>query len=256
MMKIYSWNVNSIRARLEHTLLWLEKNQPDVLCLQEIKVQEDQFPLAEFTDKGWHVALAGQRTYNGVALISKQPLEDVRIGLGDAELDTQQRLIAGTCGDVRVLNLYAPNGKEVDSEPFAFKEKWYAKLAEYLQTHFKPTDKVLLCGDFNIAPADIDTWDPAEWVGKILFSEQEHAWLQTLLDWGLTDSFRHLHPTEQQFSWWDYRQASLRRNRGMRIDHVLLTQPLLAQCQEALIDKAPRTWDRPSDHTPVGVVLG
>ncbi len=254
-MKITSWNVNSIRARLEHVLDWLEENDPDVLCLQEIKVQDEHFPEELFVDAGWEVYLNGQRTYNGVALISKEPLAGVVTNTNIEILDEQSRIIAADVGDVRVYNVYAPNGKAPDTPSFAFKEAWYAAFTDFIAANHKPTDKLVICGDFNIAPADIDVWDADKMLGHCCFHPSEHKWLKHLMDFGLIDSFRNLYPNEQAFTWWDYRQASFQRNSGMRIDHHLVSQSLLPLVKDVVLDKAERAKERPSDHIPVTLVL-
>lgn len=254
-MKITSWNVNSIRARLGHVLDWAEENQPDLLCLQETKVHDEVFPLEMFGDKGWTVHLNGQRTYNGVALISKDPVTDILTDTGVDVLDEQKRIIAGTINGVRVYNLYVPNGKEVGSPSFEFKEAWYKAFTKFLHDNHSPDEKIVICGDFNISPEDIDTHDPEKWRGKVLFSDQEHTWLKALMDFGLTDTFRHLYPEEQAFSWWDYRAGGFPRNHGMRIDLQLVTKPLLNQLKAVTMDKDERAKERPSDHIPVTLEL-
>ena len=254
-MKITSWNVNSIRARLGHVLDWAEENQPDLLCLQETKVQNEDFPLEMFGDAGWEICLNGQRTYNGVALISKHPITNVVRDTGDDTLDQQKRFIGCTINGVRVYNLYVPNGKEPTSPSFKFKEDWYSSLKNYLKANHTPHEKVLVCGDFNVAPADIDVFDPSEVAGQVCFHPDEHEWLNKLMDWGLTDSFRHLYPAEKAFTWWDYRAAAFPRDRGMRIDHHLVSKGLLPDVKSVIFDKEERAKERPSDHIPVTLEL-
>lgn len=254
-MKITSWNINSIRARLGHVLDWAEENQPDLLCLQETKVHNDQFPAEMFGDQGWTVWRNGQRTYNGVALVSREPVADVLTTTGIDILDEQSRIIGGTLNGVRVYNLYVPNGKEVGSPSFEFKQEWYKAFADFLKANHSPDEKIVVCGDFNVAPADIDTHDPEKWRGKVLFSDQEHQWLGNLMDFGLTDCFRHLYPEEQAFSWWDYRAGGFPRNHGMRIDLQLVTKPLLEQVRDVTMDREERKKEKPSDHIPVTLEL-
>ena len=254
-MKITSWNVNSIRARLGHVLDWAEENQPDLLCLQETKVQNEEFPLEMFGDAGWEIWLNGQRTYNGVAFISKHLITDIVCDTGDETLDQQKRFIGCTINGVRVYNLYVPNGKEVGKPQFEFKGNWYKAFTDFLERNHTPEEKIVVCGDFNIAPADIDTHDPEKWRGKVLFSDQEHQWLENLMDFGLTDSFRHLYPDEQAFTWWDYRAGGFPRNHGMRIDHHLVSKSLLPNVKSVVFDKEERAKERPSDHIPVTLEL-
>lgn len=254
-MHITTWNVNSIRAREALVLDWLTTHQPDVLCLQEIKVEEAQFPRAGFEAAGYHLHLNAQRTYNGVALISKQPLENVTIGLGVEALDAHKRLIAGTLNGVRIINIYAPNGQSPEAPAFAFKEQWFKALRAYLNTHHTPDEPLLICGDFNIAPADLDVWDPTALTDSVCFHPHEHAWLSDVKDWGLVDVYRQHDPQTPGFTWWDYRAASFQRNHGMRIDYFLMTAPLAAKCVGIVPDKAPRKLEKPSDHIPVTATL-
>ena len=251
-MKIASWNVNSIKVRLEQALEWLDANQPDVLGLQEIKMLTENFPTDEFLKAGYHSAVDGQKTYNGVALLSKQEPVDVVRGIPDFD-DPQKRAIAASYGDTRVINLYVPNGQSVGSDKYAYKLSWLQALTDWLASELKQHDKVVVMGDFNIAPDDRDVHDPAEWEGRILCSNDERAALQTLLDLGLTDSFRLFEQPEAAFSWWDYRAAGFRRNRGMRIDLLLVTKDINETIKASDIDKEPRMLERPSDHAPVWV---
>jgi exodeoxyribonuclease III len=252
-MNIFSWNVNSIGARLPIVVDWLQANQPDVVCLQEIKTTADRFPYEAFRELGYEIALLGQKSYNGVAILSKHPLEDVRVGLGlDVPLG-QSRLIGATICGIQVINVYIPNGNAVGSEKFAYKLAWLAHLEQLLSEHYNPANPVLLCGDFNICPADLDVFDVKAMTGEIGFHPEERAALEKIRAWGLLDTFRQQHPTTQAFSWWDYRGGSFRRNRGLRIDHIWVTAPLASQVTRAWIDPAPRSLERPSDHTPVGV---
>jgi exodeoxyribonuclease-3 len=251
-MKVASWNVNSIKVRLEQALEWLDANQPDVLGLQEIKMLTENFAVEEFTKAGYHSAVDGQKTYNGVALLSKQEPVDVVRGIPDFD-DPQKRAIAATYGDTRVINLYVPNGQSVDSDKYAYKLSWLQALTAWLDSEVKQHDKIVVMGDFNIAPDDRDVHDPAAWTGKILCSDAERAALQALLDLGLTDSFRLFDQPEAAFSWWDYRAAGFRRNRGMRIDLLLVSKGVNETIKASVIDKEPRMLERPSDHAPVWV---
>ena len=253
-MKIASWNVNSLKVRLPHLLDWLAAQQPDALCLQELKLEDAKFPLAEIEAAGYRAAFAGQKTYNGVALLARREIADVQINLPNFP-DEQKRLIAGTVGDVRVVCAYMPNGQEVGSEKYAYKLAWLAALAEWLQAELVRYPKLALCGDYNIAPDDRDVHNPAAWEGKILCSAPERAAFQRFLELGLSDSFRLFAQPEKTFSWWDYRMLGFQKNLGLRIDHVLLSAPLAAACNAAGIDRAPRKLERPSDHAPAWATL-
>lgn len=250
-MKIATWNVNSIGVRLQQVLTWLADNPTDVLCLQEIKCIDEKFPVQAFLDAGYQATFYGQPAYNGVAFISKTEAQDVERGF-DGDLQTgQRRFIAATFDDVRVINTYFPNGQEVGAEKFFYKLGWMKNLRHYLDTHCDPKTPVALCGDYNIAPDDRDVYDPKAWEGQIHCSPQEREALQEIKEWGLVDTFRQ-HQTEPGFySWWNYREGGFRKNQGLRIDHVWASQPLADKCVAAWIDKIPRTWERPSDHTPV-----
>lgn len=249
-MKVASWNVNSIRVRLQQVLDWLDGEQPDVLGLQEIKMPTEDFPVAEFAEAGYVAEVDGQKTYNGVALLSKAEGTDIHRAIPGLA-DEQRRAIAGTYDGTRVINLYVPNGKAVGDEKYDYKLNWLAALNEWVATEIAAHDKVVVMGDFNVAPDDRDVHDPEEWAGKILCSEPERAALQGLLDLGLTDSFRLFEQAEGAFSWWDYRAAGFRRNRGLRIDLLLVSDAVKASCTASRIDKEPRMLERPSDHAPV-----
>lgn len=249
-MKIASWNVNSLRVRLPHVEQWLAAVQPDILALQETKTVDENFPQQAIVDAGYHVVFSGQKTYNGVAILSKLPAEDVVTDIPDLD-DPQRRILAATIGDVRVVNLYVVNGSEVGSEKYAYKLDWLAKVTAWLTEQAKQYPKLIVLGDFNIAPDDRDVHDPAKWQDKILCSEPERAALQGLYDLGLSDTFRLFEQAESSFSWWDYRAAGFRRNRGLRIDLVLASQALTACCTTSVIDREPRAWEKPSDHAPV-----
>ena len=249
-MKIATWNVNSLRVRLEHVTDWLKEAEPDVLGLQETKVTDDLFPVGAFKDLGYHVAYSGQPTYNGVAVISRAPPVDVVVDLNGFD-DPARRVLCATYGDVRVFNLYVPNGQSVGSEKYDYKLAWLEALDAHLRQDLKQHKHVVAVGDFNIAPEDRDVHDPVEWEGKILCSPPERAALGGILDAGLADTFRLFEQEEKSFSWWDYRQGAFRRNRGLRIDLILASTGLSAVCTGCSIDVAPRRLRRPSDHTPV-----
>lgn len=249
-MKIASWNVNSIRVREQQVIDWLQNEQPDVLGLQEIKMPSGDFPLEAFAEAGYHSAVDGQKTYNGVALLSRIEATDLQYALPEF-VDEQKRAIAGTFGDTRVINLYIPNGKEVGDEKYEYKLNWLKALHKWVAAEVQKHDKVVIMGDFNIAPDDRDVHTPEEWQDKILCSKAERGALQELLDLGLQDSFRLFEQEEKLFSWWDYRAAGFRRNRGLRIDLLLVTKAIADVCTASYIDKEPRKLERPSDHAPV-----
>jgi exodeoxyribonuclease-3 len=251
-MKVASWNVNSLRVRLDHVIEWLEGEQPDVLGLQEIKMPTDAFPVDAFKEIGYHWAVDGQKTYNGVALLSKTEGEAIHRAIPDFA-DEQKRAIAGTYAGNRIINLYVPNGQSVGSDKYAYKLGWLEALEGWLQAELQQHERLVVMGDFNIAPDDRDVHDPAEWEGKVLCSDAERAALQGLLDLGLQDSFRLFDQTENSFSWWDYRAAGFRRNRGMRIDLLLVSAAVAGSCKQSRIDIEPRTLERPSDHAPVWI---
>ncbi len=249
-MKLASWNVNSLKVRLPHVLHWLASEQPDVVGLQETKLTDDNFPAAALQEAGYHVVYAGQKTYNGVAVLARAPIRETVTDIPGVD-DPQRRVMAGTIGDLRFINLYVPNGSEVGSEKYAYKLDWLARLRDWLADEMARHPRLAVVGDFNIAPADADVHDPEEWRGKVLFSEPEHAALKALTDLGLEDTFRRFPQDEQVFSWWDYRMNNFKRNRGLRIDLVLASPALAAQCTASRVDMEPRRWERPSDHAPV-----
>ena len=253
-MKIASWNVNSLKVRLPHLLDWLAEQQPDVLCLQELKLEDQNFPRAEIEAAGYQVAFSGQKTYNGVALLARQPITDVICG-NPLLPDEQKRLISGTVDGVRVICAYMPNGQEVGCDKYAYKLRWLDALATWLGDELAGHPQLALCGDFNIAPDDRDVHDPQLWSDCILCSPAERAALQRLIGLGLSDSFRLFEQPEKSFSWWDYRMLGFQKNLGLRIDHILLSRPLAEKCTAAGIDRAPRKRERPSDHAPVWAML-
>ncbi|MDR3476959.1 MAG: exodeoxyribonuclease III [Gammaproteobacteria bacterium] len=248
--KIATWNVNSLRVRLPQVLDWLASVQPDVLALQETKLTDPDFPAAEIQAAGYQVIFSGQKTYNGMAILSRVPASDVVMALPDLD-DPQKRVLAATFGDIRVLNLYIPNGESVGSDKYQYKLGWLEKLDAFVQAELKMHTKVIILGDFNIAPEERDVHDPAEWEGKVLFSEPERAAFQSLIALGFQDCFRLQDQPEKSYSWWDYRMNAFKRNRGLRIDHILISSALVSSAVRCHIDKVPRGWERPSDHTPV-----
>jgi len=250
-MKIASWNVNSLNVRLPHVLQWLETARPDLLGLQETKLTDEKFPQAEIEAAGYNVVFSGQKTYNGVAVLSRVPeaATDVVTDLPGLD-DPQRRVLGATYGDVRFLNLYVPNGQEVGSDKYAYKLDWLAKLRAYVEAQLKQYPKFVMVGDFNIAPDDRDVHDPAAWAGSVLCSEPEREAFRELLGLGLSDTFRQFEQEEGSFSWWDYRQAAFRRNLGLRIDHILASADMAKCCTASVVDKEPRRWERPSDHAP------
>lgn len=253
-LKVASWNVNSINVRLNQVLDWFETHQIDVLALQETKVMDPNFPQQLFQERGLHISFSGQKTYNGVAIISRSPMEHILTDIPQLE-DTQRRILAATIGDLRILNLYVPNGSTVNSEKYLYKLNWLEKITEFIQLEMKEHENLIILGDFNIAPADLDVHNPTEWEGSVLVSPAERSSLQQILNLGFCDIFRHLNPNIQEYTWWDYRAASFRRNRGLRIDLILVTQPLLSRCQHCKIDLEPRKHQQPSDHAPLMIEL-
>ena len=253
-MRIATWNVNSLKVRLPHVLDWLAEHQPDVLCLQETKQEDRQFPQQELQQAGYQTVFSGQKTYNGVAILSKTAATDVACGLPGFP-DEQKRLIAGTVNGIRVVCVYVPNGQSVDSDKYQYKLSWLAALHTWLQQELVKYPKLVLLGDFNIAPEDRDVHDPQAWAGNVLVSEPERAALHALEQLGLHDSFRLFEQPEKSYSWWDYRMMAFRRNMGLRIDYILLSSALVADCIACAIDRAPRKLERPSDHAPVVATL-
>lgn len=249
-MKLATWNVNSLNVRLPHVLDWLRDNPIDVLCLQETKQEDVKFPYEALKEAGYEAIHIGQKTYNGVAIISRHALTDVQHNIPNFE-DDQQRVIAATINGIRVVCAYIPNGQAVDSEKYQYKMRWLKALTDWLRTELVAHPKLMLLGDYNIAPEDRDCHDPEAWLGQILVSPAEREAFQALVNLGLHDSFRLFEQAEKSFSWWDYRMMGFRRNFGMRIDHILVSDVLKSICIAATIDKTPRKLERPSDHTPV-----
>jgi exodeoxyribonuclease-3 len=253
-VKLATWNVNSLKVRLPHLTDWLRAAQPDVVCLQELKLEDAKFPREELAAAGYSSVFSGQKTYNGVAILARSSLEDVQIGI-PGFVHEHKRVIAATVGGVRVVSLYAPNGQAVGSDKFEFKLQWYAALRDWLRQELVRYSQLAVLGDLNIAPEDRDVHDPKAWEGQIHVSEPERAAFRALVELGLADSFRLFEQVEKAFSWWDYRMMAFRRNAGLRIDFALLSPALVARCTGCTIDKAPRKLERPSDHTPVIVEI-
>ena len=249
-MKIATWNVNSLNVRLPHVLEWLASASPDVLVLQEIKQVTEAFDTESFAAAGYKSVASGQKTYNGVAVISRSDATDVVTDFPGFD-DPQRRILAATIDGVRVVNLYIPNGHSVSSEKYEYKLGWLAALRDFLAHELETHEKLVVLGDFNIAPDDRDVHDPVKWGEDILCSPPERAALQAITDLGLADVFRQFEQPEKTFSWWDYRAAGFRRNAGLRIDLILATSALADVCEASYVDREPRTWERPSDHTPV-----
>jgi exodeoxyribonuclease-3 len=250
-VKIATWNVNSIRARLEQLLAYLAARQPDALCLQETKCTDDLFPYRELEAAGYFACHHGQKTYNGVAILARRPPENAEHGLQDGVEDPQSRVIAATVDDVRVISVYAPNGQSVGAPAYAYKLEWYRRLRRYLDQRYAATDRVVVCGDYNVAPDERDVHDPKAWENSVLFTPAERAALREVCGFGLTDTFRIHHQEAGRYSWWDYRNLSFPRNAGLRIDHVLASRPLAERCTAADIDRDFRKGKQPSDHAPV-----
>lgn len=253
-MLIATFNCNSIRMRLGIILDWLAAHKPDVLALQETKVVDEQFPAEAITDAGWHVVYRGQKAYNGVALISKEPLEDVSFGLGDDDGESGPRLARGRIGDLTVLNTYVPQGAKIDTDKFAFKMEWFARLRKYLEANFDPAaDKLVWVGDLNVAPEAKDVYDPKAIWPHVCYCQETLEAFAGVTSWGLVDVFRKHLPQEGVYTFWDYRMPmAAQRNRGWRIDHVMATAPAAAKSKEVFVDVEPRMAEKPSDHTFVG----
>ena len=253
-MRIATWNVNSLRIRLPHLLDWLRSHEPDVMCLQETKTEDANFPLSEIQAAGYQAVYCGQKSYNGVAILARSALTDVQHGIPDFA-DDPKRVIAATVGDVRVLCLYAPNGEAPGTEKYAYKLRWYQALTSWLQQELPRRVRLVVLGDLNIAPEPQDVHNPKRWEGKIHFSEPERAAFREVVNVGVKDAFRLFEQPEKQFTWWDYRLNAFDRGWGLRIDHILLSPALVAKCAACTIDTQPRTRERPSDHAPVTAQL-
>ncbi|HQT81492.1 MAG: exodeoxyribonuclease III [Ferrovum sp. 37-45-19] len=253
-MRIATWNVNSIKVRMEQVGEWIHNTAPDVLCLQELKCETSQFPLSYFSDLGYHAALAGQKTYNGVAILSRHELSSVEVGIPRFD-DPQQRVVAANINTVRVISAYCPNGESVISDKYQYKLKWFKELNEYLKKQLVTHKKLIILGDFNIAPSDMDVYDPKVYQDEVLCTDLERQAFQELLSLGLVDGFRHCHPDLSGFTWWHYRMNAFKRKMGLRIDHILVSQALVPALLACEVDINPRGNERPSDHAPLFVDL-
>ena len=249
-MRIATWNVNSLNVRLPHVLAWLDEHPPDVLMLQETKLTDDRFPIEELLSAGYHAVFAGQKTYNGVAILAREAPQDV-LRAFPTVTDEQRRTIAATVGGVRVVNLYVVNGQEVGSEKYDYKLRWLSEVTEHLRAEIRGHEHTVVAGDFNIAPEDRDVHDPEEWKDAILCSAPERDALGAITALGFADTFRLFEQPDRLFSWWDYRAAAFRRNRGLRIDLILASRGLAGRCTSCRIDRDARAKERPSDHAPV-----
>jgi exodeoxyribonuclease III len=256
-VRLASWNVNSIRVRRERLLRWLEARKPDVLCLQELKATEAQFPFEAVRAAGYDGVVLGQKAYNGVAILTRRglALEDVRTGLADGADDPSARLVAARVGGCHVVTVYVPNGQVVGSEKYAYKLAWLQRLRVYLERHHRTTEPLVLCGDFNVAPETRDVERPREWETTVLFHPTARAALQEVMTWGLADTFRLHHKEGGAYSWWDYRMLAFPKNDGLRLDLILATEPLAGRCTDASIDREERKGKLASDHVPVMVTF-
>ncbi len=255
-MRIATWNINSLKARLERVEQWLIDMQPDVLCLQETKLSDEAFPALTFMGMGYETAHHGQGQWNGVAILSKVGLDEVVMNFAEGEPDPDARIVSARCGGIRVSSVYVPNGRSLDDDHYQYKLKWLAQLRRHVAATSSPDQAVIVTGDFNIAPADIDVYDPAKFVGATHTSEPERALLSELCDWGMVDLFRQHHSDAKLYSWWDYRAGDFHQGRGLRIDLVLGTRSVADRCTWAVIDRNARKGQMPSDHAPVIVELG
>jgi exodeoxyribonuclease-3 len=254
-MKIATWNVNSVRARLDRLLAWLQRVQPDIVCLQELKVREDVFPYDAIREAGYYAAVYGQRTFNGVGILSRIESQNVRRGLDDGVEDPQARFLAAQIGEIHVVSAYVPNGQVVGSAHYTYKLDWFRRLRAFLTKHFTPETPLVLCGDFNVARDERDVADPAAWEETVLYHPTSRAALEELLGWGLADVFRQQHAEGGLYSWWDYRMLAFPKNAGLRLDYLLATQTLASRCTAAEIDRAERKGTKPSDHAPVAATF-
>ena len=249
-MRVATWNVNSLKVRLPQVLVWLDKHRPDALCLQELKLEDAGFPKAELQAAGYSAAFSGQKTYNGVAILSREPSSNIACGIAGFD-DPQRRVISADVGGVRLVCAYVPNGQSPDSAKYQYKLNWLAAFATWLEGELKAHPHVAVLGDYNIAPEDRDVHDPKAWEGQVLVSPPERAAFRRLIELGFRDSFRLFEQPEKSYTWWDYRMNGFKRNLGLRIDHILLGRSLAANCANCSIDLGPRQNERPSDHAPV-----
>jgi exodeoxyribonuclease-3 len=250
-VKLATWNINSIRARTDRLVAWLAREAPDVVCLQETKVEDSGFPMDALRAAGYEVAIFGQRSYNGVAIASRTPLSDVMRGFGDDVPDEEARVIAATVSGVRVVCVYVPNGQDLEAEKYGYKLAWFGRLRAYLERTTSPTAPVAVCGDMNVTRDDLDVWSPEAWAGKIHCSQPERDAMDGMLAFGLSDVFRAKNPDGKIYSWWDYRGVALFKNQGLRIDYIFASASLAARCTAATVDKTARKGQDASDHAPV-----
>jgi len=252
-VKIVTWNINSIKSRLQHVLDWSAANEPDVLCLQETKVPDDKFPYLKLMDAGFeHALFHGGRAYNGVAILSRHPLTDIQKNFPGDDGDVQQRLLAATVNGIRVINVYVPHGTHIGTPKFEYKLEWLSFLRRYLDEYYESDEDILLCGDFNITPHEMDLWNTSIWRNKLHFTKPERDALLEVKRWGFIDVFRQLNPDLREYSWWGvFHPHMFSHNKGMRLDHIWATEPLADLCSDCWVDKEPRGWDKPSDHAPV-----
>ena len=251
LMKIATWNVNSINVRLPQLLDWLAAAKPDVACLQETKTVDEKFPVAELQAAGYESVFTGQKSYNGVAILSKLPISNVQMNFVDDDDEAQKRVIAATVDGVRIVNTYIPNGSELWSDKFAFKLDWLMRLRRMFDEDCAADQDVLLCGDFNVAYDELDVWNAGAYAGRLHFSMPERAAIEYVRQWGFTDLFRKLNPDKKEFSWWDYRAGAWQKNHGLRIDHIWTSATLTSRARSCVIDRSPRELNLPSDHAPV-----
>lgn len=250
-MKIATWNVNSINVRMPQLLDWMGRTGPDVVCLQETKCVDENFPFAALNEAGYQTAFFGQKSYNGVAILSKHEILDVQKGFDGDEEEAPKRLIAGTVNGIRIVNTYIPNGTEIWTDKFTFKLDWLMRLRRFFDDTCEINKDVLLCGDFNVAMEDLDVWSVEQWEGKLHFSKPERAAMYNVKQWGFVDVFRKINGGAQEFSWWNYREGAWQRNRGLRIDYIWTSPALAEKCKGCVIDRSTRDLEKPSDHAPV-----
>lgn len=250
-MKVATWNVNSINVRLEHILKWGKDTGTDVICLQETKCVDANFPAEPLEEAGYNLAFIGEKSYNGVAILSKHKIENVQKNMPDDDDESPKRFIAADIEGIHIINTYIPNGTKLWSDKFDFKLDWLQRLRRYFDEKCSVDSDVLLCGDFNVAPHEIDVWNVERWTGRLHFSKPERAAMHNVMQWGLIDVFRKHHPDAQEYSWWDFRTVAFPKNEGLRIDHIWTSKSLAEKSIDCWIDKEPRGWERPSDHTTV-----
>jgi len=255
MLTVATYNVNSIRARLDRVLAWLGRSAFDVVCLQELKVSGNEFPRDAFEAGGWHCAVHGQRTYNGVAILSRKPLGRVSAGLGDGVADQEARLLSADVAGARIVSVYVPNGQTVGSPKWEYKLLWLGRLRRWLERTASPSQPLVLAGDFNVAPEDRDVARPDEWRDSVLCHAEARAGFRAIIEWGLVDTIRQHHHGDGPYTWWDYRMLGFPKNNGLRIDHVLVTRDLATRSREAYVVRDERKGKQPSDHAPVVAVL-